>query len=84
MRERRELLALLAEDLHHGLVLSLADLREGLGDEGAIFKAAGVEHFVEAEGGVAEEHFSVLETLVVVGDRDMDFAGEFLDVFEEG
>ena len=75
---------LFAEDLQHGFILRLIDLGEGLGDEGASFKTAGVEHFVEAESSVAKEHLSILETLVVVGDRYMDFMGEFLNVLEEG
>jgi hypothetical protein len=74
---------LFAEDLHHGFVLGLVDLGEGLGDEGAVVEAAVVEHLIEAEGGVAEEDLGVFEALVVVCHGEVDFVGEALDLLEE-
>ncbi len=59
---------LLLEDLHHGLVVGLVDLGQGLLKQWAVLIATGVKHLVEAESGVAQEDLSVLQPLVVVGD----------------
>ena len=60
-------LPLLAEDLEHGVFVGFVDLGQSLLDQGAVFKVAGAEHLGEAEGGVAEQDFGVLEPLVVIG-----------------
>jgi len=73
---------LLLEDLKHGFAFGLIDLGESLFDEGTVFKAAGVEHFSEAERRMAQKNFSVFETLVVICDREMHFVSNHLDLFE--
>ena len=52
--------------------LRLGHLRQGLLHERAIFNVAGLQHLVEAEGGVAEQDLGILEALVVVGEGEMD------------
>ena len=63
--------------------MRLGHLRQGLLHERAVFGAAGVQHFVEAEGRVAQQDFGVLEALVVVGQGEMDFLRDLLDALEQ-
>jgi len=75
--------ALFAEDLHHSFVLGLVDLGECLGDQGPVFKAAGMQHLVEAEGSVTEQNLRVLEALVVFRHGEMDLMRQALDLPEQ-
>ena len=74
---------LLAEDLQHGFALSLIHLGKGLLNQCGVVKVAGVEHFREAEGRVAQENLGVLEPLIVVGHGQMDFMSQLLDPFQQ-
>ena len=57
-------------------------VRVGL-DQRAVFKAAGVEHLVQAEGGMAQQDLGVLEPLVVVGHGEVDLVRHLLDLLEQ-
>ena len=42
-----------SEDLHHGILLGLIDLGQGLLHQRAVFIVARVQHLIQAESGVA-------------------------------
>src|ERR1700761_4199761 len=68
-----------AEDLHHGLGLNLVDLSEGLCDQRAVFKSAGVQKLIEAIGGVTQKDLRVLEPLFVVGHGNVNLLSKAVD-----
>ena len=74
---------LFVENLHHGFVLCLRDLCEGLLDQGLIFSAARVEHLCEPEGSVTEQDLGVLEAPVVVAHGEVDLLRELLDLLKQ-
>ena len=51
-------------------------------DQRAVFKAAAVQHFVQAEGGVAQQDLGILDALVVVGHGEVNLVGHLLDMLE--
>jgi hypothetical protein len=57
---------LFAEDLHHGLILGLVHLGQGLGYQRLVLEAAAVQHFVQPERRVAKQNLRVLEALIVI------------------
>ena len=82
-KTRHDRVPLFAEDLHQGRILGVGDLGQGLLHERAIVDAAGLKHFAEAEGGVAEHELGVLEALVVVGDAEVDLFRDPLNLLEQ-
>jgi hypothetical protein len=74
---------LFSEDLHHGFILGLIDLSQGLCHQGTVFKAAVVQHLVEPEGGVAEQDLSVLKAFVVLGHGEMDLVRQYLNLLQQ-
>src|ERR1700728_3782426 len=75
---------LFVEDFQHGFILGMVHLRQSFLHQRTVLKVGGVEHLVQAEGGVVEENLGVLEALVVVGHGEVNFLGHGLDFPEQG
>ena len=73
---------LFLEDLQHRFAVSLVHLRQGLLNQRPILEAAGVEHFVEAKCRMPKEDLRVLEALVVICYREVNFVRKQLNLLE--